>query len=65
MKQNKLKMNTSLTELILFGSRQQLKNLIVREFDIASNIVVHFHTLATFQQHCSQISVEKVLTNHC
>jgi hypothetical protein len=37
MKQNKLKMNSSKTEFILFGSRQQLDKCSVTEIDIAGD----------------------------
>jgi hypothetical protein len=37
MKQNKLKMNSSKTEFILFGSRQQLEKCSVTEIDIAGD----------------------------
>lgn len=37
MKQNKLKMNSSKTKFILFGSRQQLEKCSVTEIDIAGD----------------------------
>ena len=37
MKQNKLKMNSSKTEFILFGSRHQLKKCSVTELNVASD----------------------------
>jgi hypothetical protein len=37
MKQNKLKMNSSKTEFILFGSKQQLEKCSVTEINIAGD----------------------------